>query len=170
MSFLNKIKQSLGLNNKSLSLESLDREINSLSLAQVKYFINEEVVSLGDEYVQIIPQSTGFTSDNLSSASLDFYNQYQVFDVLKSDLILNSKDVGTSEHIQGYICLGRDIGFAEIVCKNNEDAVFYLDIVDNEEGVLDQRMESIWHYLLVNLIVVYPFLYDSLKDQINQKT
>ena len=87
----------------------------------------------------------------------------------KSDLQFFLDCVQESDSNKEYIKVDFDVGFSEVVfCKESEE-VFVLDIDFDGNVIADLKAKTIWHYLMINLLLVYPWLFDELMGATSEK-
>ena len=65
-------------------------------------------------------------------------------------MVLNRAEIGESSLCKGFLKVGTDIDFTEIVARPHEDTVYMIDGSETEQELSGEGYPTIFHYIVAN--------------------
>ncbi|BFM13504.1 hypothetical protein R50072_36570 [Simiduia litorea] len=147
----------------------LEEVVQGLDRAAAKAIAIEVIAEMGDELISL-PSYDGGNCKPIYGTT-DFFLMYPIFDPLFMDLYLSCEHFGTSKHSPELVRIGYNSGWSEVVTSNSSEAVFtvYPDDQNDIELVVSDEAASIWHFVLLQLVAIYPQLIAPLLVKHNKR-
>ena len=82
-----------------------------------------------------------------SPALQKFFSRFETVREIKGETSLDRNQIGTSALREGYLKLGTDMDFTEIVAKPNEDTIYIIDGSEPRDQPLEESFPTIYHYI-----------------------
>ncbi len=105
----------------------------------------------------------------LNEVNANFFRFYNHFSTKFGELILDYSLIQSSQFSKELVCVGYNM-HEEVVQKKGNDIVFFLDY-NSETGELDEPYQefTLWHYVVNEVIVYHPEIYNQLKEFVVKK-
>ncbi len=162
MNLINYLKKIL--ETKKPKTEDTFNFVNSVSLDVIQNLLYEKVFKEDSQYIVFSGNSSPLLEKNDVVGTLRiFFSKYEKLNVINSDLGFDLNCVKRMEIDKNYIQVGSDVGYLPVVFDEQTEEVFVFDMDFDGSIIPDLKAKSIWHYLMINLCLVYADLFDELK-------
>ncbi|HYL84801.1 MAG TPA: hypothetical protein VE263_11245 [Candidatus Angelobacter sp.] len=79
-----------------------------------------------------------------------FFTRFEKAQQIRGDLVLNRTGIGESSLRKGFLKIGTDIDFTEIVARPDEDTVYMIDGSETEDELNGEGFPTIFHYIVAS--------------------
>ncbi|PUA27863.1 MAG: hypothetical protein B0W54_15155 [Cellvibrio sp. 79] len=148
---------------RKIDLDEIPTYVSNINTEDLKNFILNFVLLEEHEFVYIEKNHSRseFNLIKLPNQISDFFSLFNSFSVRFSDLKFSRADIGKAKSFPALIRIGYDVEGYE-VSFDTDGSVFLIDFDESKKLIKESHEKTIWHYITVNLLVVYP---EKLEDE-----
>jgi hypothetical protein len=79
-----------------------------------------------------------------------FFSRFEKAQQIRGELVLNRTGIGESSLRKGFLKIGTDVDFTEIVARPDEDTIYMIDGSETEDKLIGEGYPTIFHYIVAS--------------------
>ena len=146
--------------------EGIDRWVNNMSASEALQ--KAERLLINPKVFERKTAAEDIRDQRLAPLAMRFFSEYEFAKVIDSDACLDRSDVGPAKLLEGYIRIGGDLGFTEVVVLPGKEEVYIGD--GSEAGPNElESYRSLYHWLIVKAWVLHREEVEKVIGQVRQE-